>query len=193
MTSYASSNNFKEGLSGQTRSFRASNLNPKFPGLYPEFPDLAGRVRVKLAELRRHVPHLGPRVSPSLTYTRAPSQLSFSLPFTPQLSVTLSLSTPSHGGASPSPPPLNPLHLAGASSEEADELHRLDFIFFLGARSFPKLHLHLLPPLPQASSKKDDLELHQALYTILKPLPVFHSSPVSLSHPRSTPIAIWKP
>jgi hypothetical protein len=27
----------------------------------------------------------------------------------------------------------------------------------------------------------------------LKPLLVFHSSPVSLSHPRSTPIAIWKP
>ena len=121
------------------------------------------------------------------------STLLLSLSLTPIHSTTLSLSTLSHGGASPSPPPLNPLHLAGASSEEADELHRLDFIFFLGARSFPKLHLHLLPPLPQASSKKDDLELHQALYTILKPLPVFHSSPVSLSHPRSTPIAIWKP
>jgi len=89
---------------------------------------------------------------------------------------------------------LKPLHLAGATSEnDADELHHLDFIFFLGTRSFPKLHLHLLPPLPQVSSKKDDLELHQALYTILKPLPMFHSSPVSLSHPRFTPIAIWKP
>ena len=137
-------------------------------------------------------PHSGPRVNPS-----SPSpEHSPALSLTPIHSTTLSLtlSTLSHGGASPSPSPLKPLHLAGAMPEnDADELHHLDFIFFLGTRSFPKLHLHLLPPLPQVSSKKDDLELHQALYTILKPLSVFHSSLVSLSHPRSTLIAIWKP
>jgi len=72
---------------------------------------------------------------------------------------------------------------------DVNVLHHLDFILFHGARSFPKLLLHLLL-LPQASSKENDLELHQAFYTIFKPLPVFHPSLVSLSHPRSTPIAL---
>jgi len=132
-------------------------------------------------------PHSGPHISPSSPSPEHPPALSLSLPFTPQLSLyskpwrsfTLSFTIEA-------PPPRR-----RTPEIDADELHHL--IFFLGARSFPKLHLHLLPLLPQASSKKDDLELHQALYTILKPLPVFHSSPVSLSHPRSTHIAIWKP
>ncbi|RLN13567.1 hypothetical protein C2845_PM09G08560 [Panicum miliaceum] len=45
----------------------------------------------------------------------------------------------------------------------------------LGLGTFPSFSL--FPPLPQASKKKDDLELHQAFYTILQPLPVFHPSP----------------
>ena len=122
-------------------------------------------------------PHSGPRVSPSLTYTRAAS-------------TTLSLSTSSHGGASPSPPPLKHPPHRWTPENDTDELHHLYFLFLLGARSFPKLHLHLLLPLPQASSKKDDLELHQALHTILKSLPVFHSLPVSSSPPRSITIAL---
>ena len=49
---------------------------------------------------------------------------------------------------------------------DTGELLHLGFIFFLGARSFPKLFLHL----PQAPSKEDKLELHQALTTIFKTL-----------------------
>ena len=44
--------------------------------------------------------------------------------------LTLSLYQ-SHGGAPSPPPPLKP-YLAGASPEDADELHHLGFIFFLG-------------------------------------------------------------
>ena len=69
---------------------------------------------------------------------------------------------------------------AGATPEiDADELHHPPS----SPWSFPKLFLHL----PQASSKKNELELHQALYLILKPLPVSHPPPVSSSPPRSTP------
>jgi hypothetical protein len=53
----------------------------------------------------------------------------------------------------------------------------------------PSFSLHL-SPLPQASSKKDELELHQASSTILQPLPVFHSSPVSSSPARSISIVL---
>ena len=72
---------------------------------------------------------------------------------------------------------------------DVNVLHHLDFILFLGARSLATLLLHLLL-LPQVSSKENDLKLHQAFYTIFNPLPVFHPSLVSLSHPRSTPIAL---
>jgi hypothetical protein len=80
-------------------------------------------------------------------------------------------------------PHIEALHLAGASPEiNADELHLLNIIFFLGVGASPSFSLHILP-LPQASSKKDELELHQASSIILQPLPVFHSSPMSSSPP----------
>ena len=69
---------------------------------------------------------------------------------------------------------------------DADELHHLPFIFFLGAWSFPKLFLHLL----QAPSKEDKLELHQTIPTIFKTLLVLHSSPVS---PSPSPIHLHCP
>ena len=82
----------------------------------------------------------------SATYPRGP-HASATPPFPPEHPVlslphlihsnySLSL-TPSHGGASPSPPPLRPLLLAGASPEiDADELHHPIFSSSLG-RSFP--------------------------------------------------------
>ena len=137
--------------------------------------------------------HTSARASP--TPGHPPNSLSLTPIHSTTLSLTLSLSTPSHGGASPSPPPLKPLHLTGASPEDAGDRRRRAAPPRLHLLSWSYELLQASPPssLPQASSKKDDLKLHQALYTILKPLPVFHSSPVSLSHPRSTPIAIWKP
>ena len=60
---------------------------------------------------------------------------------------------------------------------------------FLELGASPSFSLQSLP-LPQASSKENELELHQALYLILKPLPVFQPSPVSSSPPRSIPIAL---
>ena len=140
-------------------------------------------VRVQHAKTSRHVP-------PSRPHSSATPPLPPEHPVLSPSSHSLknfSLSTPSHGEAPPLLHPLKDLHLAGASPEiDADELHHLDFIFFLGARSFPSFSLHPLP-LSQASSKKNKLELHKALYLILKPLPVFHPSPVCSSPPRSTP------
>ena len=69
---------------------------------------------------------------------------------------------------------------------DAGELLHLGFIFFLGARSFPKLFLHL----PQAPRKEDELELHQALTTIFKTFLVLHSSSVS---PSPSPIYPYYP
>ncbi|RLN24676.1 hypothetical protein C2845_PM07G13960 [Panicum miliaceum] len=71
-------------------------------------------------------------------------------------------------------PPPRRSFVGGSPEIDANELHHLDFI--IGeelSQVLPQLH-----PLPQDSSKKDELELHQAFSTILQPLPVFHSSPV---------------
>ena len=97
----------------------------------------------------------------------------------------------SHGGASLAPPPpLKPSprwSIVGGrrrSTPTSCTTSTSSSSLELGAS--PSFSLHLLS-LPQASSKEDELELHQALYPILKSLPVFHSSPVSSSPPRSTP------
>ena len=142
--------------------------------------------RTPLGPTRQPEPHLHQDTLPTL---------SLSLPFTPQLSLShplplYSKSWRSFTLSSTIEAPTSPELRRRTLENDTADLHHLYFLFLLGARSFPMLHLHLLLSLPQASSKKDDLELHQVLNTILKPLPVFHSSPVSLSHPRYTPIAL---
>ena len=101
-----------------------------------------------------------------------------------------SLSTLGHGRAPPPLPPLKPPYLAGASPETrrrstpascTTPLHLLPWSL--------ELLLHLLR-LPQASSKKDELELHQALTTIFKTLLVLHSLPLS---PSPSPIHLHCP
>ena len=98
------------------------------------------------------------------TYLGNSSPCSLSHPHSLQ---PLSLSSSSHGGALPSSPPLSTLPFAGASPEhDTDELLHPGFIFFLGARSFSKLFLHLT----QAPSKRSKFELHQVISSILEVL-----------------------
>ena len=110
--------------------------------------------------LAPRTPTSGPRVSPSISSTRAPAALSLpphslklhslSLPKPWRSSTTLSSTIEA-------PPPRR--SLAGASPEiDADELHHLNFIFFLGARSFSKL----LPPFPSSSSSFEQGEQARA-------------------------------
>ena len=75
-----------------------------------------------------------------------------------KISLSLSL-TRSHGKAPSSPPPLKLLHLAGASLE-AHRSNTNSCTTSSLERSFPKLFPQH-HPLLQASSKKDELKVHQ--------------------------------
>src|SRR6185437_14251890 len=94
--------------------------------------------------------HVSPRPHASATPPLPPEHPVLSLPH-PIHSPHLLSQAPSHGGASPSSPPLKPLHLTGAPPEDAGERRRLaapprSSSSSLG-RSFPQrvlLPLHLL-------------------------------------------------
>ena len=80
--------------------------------------------------------------------------------------------------------------LAGASPEiDTDELHHPDLLFFLG-EELPQQASSSTSFSSSSPSKEDDPELLQAFPDDLKPLPVTHSTPVSVSPPRSIRIAL---
>ena len=67
---------------------------------------------------------------------------------------------------------------------DAYELHHPDLLFFLG-EELPQQASSSTSFSSSSPSKEDDPELLQAFPNNLKPLPVTHSTPVSVSPPRS--------
>ena len=127
-----------------------------------------------------------PLVSPTPLHLGTISQPSLSPSHSPQ--TLLSLAKPWRSSPSSSLA-IEALPRRRTPRNDAGKLHRPDLLFFLG-EELPQQASSSTSSSSSSPGKEDDPELLQAFPDDLKPLPVTHSTPVSVSPPRSIRIAL---